>query len=1228
MRSSLPLVLSVTLLGPAWLAGCQCDDIDISRPKFAPIATIRTPADGTPFLVGDNVTVMGRAWSEYHKDDVTVTWRLGNDLVCPGTVPSSVPGGDGKKGEVTCNFPMPNLDRVPLTLVVVDPDGLAEDATIELVRNPGGAPTATISAPVSGQRYYDGTLIELRGHVADPEDDPTDLSVAWLDGTTPLALQATALGSGDVLSSAAFTEGQHVLQLTVQDTMGNTAADQVIFDVGPPNRTPLCAIVAPEDGAGLQLGLPLTLQGTASDADIDATALQVEWSSQLDGVLGTGGPVLSGDIEAPVVLTAGVHAIRLTVTDDAGAVCVDQITVEVGTPPTVTITGPTPASLFTCNTTIDFTATISDPDEAPQDLSVAWSSSMDGQMNTDPSDPTGSVAFQTSSLSSGAHTVFLDVTDRAGLTTRRSVAIAVNCAPEAPVISLTPASPTTTDTLQAIVAVAATDADGDPLTATWAWTRDGQPTTEAGPTVASALTSKNQTWAVTQQVTDGTLTATSAPVSVVIRNTPPVATGASIDPVALTVASSPNCLLSGVADADADAVTTSVVWWIDGVQVATGTPLSASLLQRGQSMHCVATPTDGTDVGISHTSASVEVQNTLPTPPAVTITPAAPGAGVDDLWCAISTPSMDADGDVVAYRFTWTVDGTPLAQTSDNVLPGDLVPASFTSPGQVWTCAVEASDGFGWSPPATASVTTVCQPGPLVCDDVDDDCDNSLIDGFANLDGDGLPDCIDDDADGDGSPADEDCDDFDADVRPGLFDIPNDGTDQDCSGADATLCYIDGDLDGYGRDCTPGDSGHADDSAHDSGTDDTDSSEDCMVYAADGDCDDPGEATDPDDCDDANDAVSPAGDDVCNGVDDDCDGVEDNGTEPAPLATLQNGVCAGATKVCVAGSWTDPNYATHSPNYQTIETLCDGWNNDCDGQTDENVGVGPLANLQAGVCAGARKVCLTGAWREPSYASYSGFYESTESSCDTRDNDCDGAVDENVKLRWYADLDGDSFGDPDNSQLACNDPGAAWVSDNRDCDDGWSFVRPGLVMKEMVSLRSDLRTDNLITYNGDIEYVELTTRDPSREDYYRDADPLVLGYVVSHFGQTSASDSSPRTSPPSSEWVRIQRLWYIDAQDPGQPIFGDHCVQLEGATGSSACPANPTSSGFYGWVRRSDNMGDGSRTRHWYKVYKASHANHRMTASGSHRDDLVANNGFVDAGTAGWILNGDFTCPP
>ena len=64
--------------------------------------------------------------------------------------------------------------------------------------------------------------------------------------------------------------------------------------------------------------------------------------------------------------------------------------------------------------------------------------------------------------------------------------------------------------------------------------------------------------------------------------------------------------------------------------------------------------------------------------------------------------------------------------------------------------------------------------------------------------------------------------------------------------------------------------------------------------------------------------------------------------------------------------------------------------------------------------------------------------------CDGVDNDCDSLVDEEDAVDavvWYADVDGDGFGDADNTTLACSLP-FGFVADAGDCDDFDADVRP------------------------------------------------------------------------------------------------------------------------------------------------------------------------------------------
>jgi hypothetical protein len=68
--------------------------------------------------------------------------------------------------------------------------------------------------------------------------------------------------------------------------------------------------------------------------------------------------------------------------------------------------------------------------------------------------------------------------------------------------------------------------------------------------------------------------------------------------------------------------------------------------------------------------------------------------------------------------------------------------------------------------------------------------------------------------------------------------------------------------------------------------------------------------------------------------------------------------------------------------------------------------------------------------------------------CDDRDNDCNGSPDDGLSIPWYADQDGDGFGDKEASPvLSCRAPAGptAYVSDKTDCDDLRQDTHPGAV---------------------------------------------------------------------------------------------------------------------------------------------------------------------------------------
>ena len=392
------------------------------------------------------------------------------------------------------------------------------------------------------------------------------------------------------------------------------------------------------------------------------------------------------------------------------------------------------------------------------------------------------------------------------------------------------------------------------------------------------------------------------------------------------------------------------------------------------------------------------------------------------------------------------------------------------------------ADEDGWNHPVDCndeSATTY--PGAdEVCDGVDNDCDG-LVD----------EDAVDAttwyiDADGDGSggaqyteeacdapvgyvESGDDCNDLDADTHPGAEEVC-DGSDNDCDGVadeddatDAGAWYFDGDGDGFGIDsdtviaCV----GPRDYVAHDGDCDDTDPA--FHPGALEADCADPNdyncdgsvgyEDLDADgfaaceDCDDADADASPDGLEICDDVDNDCDGViDDDASDTTTWYLDADGDGFGGSQVSVDACEAPAGFGTDST--------------DCD-------------DLDALSFPGGAEIC------------------------DDADNDCDGTADEGVGSTWYADADGDGYGDASSTQVACDAP-IAHVANGDDCDDASASTSPAAYeICDSIDNNCDGVVDEAGALNG--------------STYYRDAD--LDGYGVS-------SDTADGCAAPSG---------YVDA---------------------------------------------------------------------------------------------------
>ncbi|MFT5681284.1 MAG: hypothetical protein ACI8RZ_002190 [Myxococcota bacterium] len=338
---------------------------------------------------------------------------------------------------------------------------------------------------------------------------------------------------------------------------------------------------------------------------------------------------------------------------------------------------------------------------------------------------------------------------------------------------------------------------------------------------------------------------------------------------------------------------------------------------------------------------------------------------------------------------------------------------------------------------------TAFPDGEEVCDTVDNDCDGDTDEGvtttyYEDVDADsyGVSDSTTESCDLPTGYADStgDCDDADSAINPDATEICDD-LDNDCDGTidenttDATTWYADADSDGYG--------------------DATDSALSCDQPT--------GYVADDTDCDDAESAANPGASEVCDEIDNDCDGSTDEGvTETFYADTDADGF--GDSTATTADCSVPSGYAADSTDCDDSDSainpdaseVCNDTDDDCDGSIDEGVTETFYADDDADGYGDADST-TTDCEAPSGYSADATDCDDGDSAinpgasevCDELDNDCDGSIDEGAAGTdiFYADDDGDGYGDPDLSTTDCEAP-SGYVENGEDCDDGNNTISP------------------------------------------------------------------------------------------------------------------------------------------------------------------------------------------
>ena len=200
---------------------------------------------------------------------------------------------------------------------------------------------------------------------------------------------------------------------------------------------------------------------------------------------------------------------------------------------------------------------------------------------------------------------------------------------------------------------------------------------------------------------------------------------------------------------------------------------------------------------------------------------------------------------------------------------------------------------------------------------------------------------------------------------------------------------------------------------------------------------------------------------TCDGLDNNCDGEVDEGL----LKTLyldNDGDGYGDPDISVSVCVADEGYVSNAldcddsdPDSKPgMEEVCDGKDNDCDGVADLIV---KACNLG---CEDGTSLCDQGVW-EPCVAPSAKScmdYATCEFEqvcviecapapaevCNGADDNCDGAVDEGVKITYYVDIDGDGWGVENSVTQACAPP-PGYAPQAGDCNDNIPEANPEAV---------------------------------------------------------------------------------------------------------------------------------------------------------------------------------------
>jgi hypothetical protein len=475
---------------------------------------------------------------------------------------------------------------------------------------------------------------------------------------------------------------------------------------------PTASIVSPETGAEYYADQKILFEGLITDDTQSPNELTVLWKSDIDGDLDWANePDSKGRISGHGYLTEGEHSVSLTATDLDDLMGRDSLLLSIGpanSAPSCAITAPPEGTATNEGDTVTLIAQVDDVDIGPEELTLSWTSDVDGDLGSSTADLNGLSTLEVSSLVLGTHTIILTVTDEMGLECQVQVIHKIGQVPR--LSWVWPDADAILSAENPGYAHVSVDDDyhsPEDLVVLWESSIDGSLTPDPIDAFGNSMRDLGDlslgTHVLTATATNPDDLTGTASLTFTINGVPD-APSVVIAPDPATTTDDLVAVVSAGADPEGDSQTFLYQWSKDGVldSSITGDVVPNPMTAKNEVWTVRVTPNDGYGNGPLG-EASIVVSNSLPIVSVVSISPTNPTVS-DTLVCSYGFSDDDSDPD--ASTIEWTVGSTVVGT-------GASLAAGSAAKGDTVVCTVTANDGEEGGNNETDSVT-ILNTAPVV----------------------------------------------------------------------------------------------------------------------------------------------------------------------------------------------------------------------------------------------------------------------------------------------------------------------------------------------------------------------------------------------------------------------------------------------------------------------------------------------------------------------------------